>query len=228
MQNHRLKELGLSWTGRPLDAGPLPAFFYFALSAEESLHTQPYCQPVHTLQNTSFRCFSLDLPFHTGQQNPNQAIIEWAANQNATHPFIRKCVQAVDTLFDSQLINADHLYCGGLSRGGYAALHLAAADPRFKAVVGFAPLTSFSDEPNNLIDSLIHTEIRFYIGNRDERVSTAKAFHFLQELTEAKYRNGERSPKTEMIMTPSIGHKGHGTTPGTFTDGAHWLLRKIL
>ena len=38
--------------GPPLELGPLPTFFYFALSGEESLTLNPYNQPVSFLRNS--------------------------------------------------------------------------------------------------------------------------------------------------------------------------------
>lgn len=235
---NQIEHLGVSWIGRPAEEGPLPAFFYFALSGDESLTQEPYCQPIQFLSDYPIRCFSLTLPFHGEDLNPNQAIIKWAnayaQGDDPLTPFIEQCRHAVDELLKLNLIDPNHLYVGGLSRGGYAALHLAAKDPRFKAVLGYAPLTSFTAleefqskmETENLIHSLIHCSVKFYIGNRDERVGTGRAYQFIHALTEAKHYAGERSPKAEIVITPSIGHKGHGTSHASFIEGAKWILKQ--
>jgi hypothetical protein len=77
-------------------------------------------------------------------------------------------------------------------------------------------------------DKLSQKILRFYIGNRDIRVGTKECFDLLQRATHTAYETGIRSPPIEMIMTPSIGYKGHGTAPQSFQEGAEWLHQKLL
>lgn len=237
MQSQHLKDLGLAWTGKPLDAGMLPAFFYFALTADESLHLDPFCQPVNFLKDAPMRCFSLTLPFHGEGIDPKNSMALWAEavrnGEDFLSPFLEKCVQAVDALIEMKLVDPAHLFVGGLSRGGFVALHLAARDPRFRAILGFAPLTKlpnlaeFKDvviQSDEFMEKLVAPAVRFYIGNRDERVSTESAVAFILALTEAKHLHGQRSPQAEIIITPSIGYKGHGTSTQSFNSGAQWII----
>jgi len=66
----------------------------------------------------------------------------------------------------------------------------------------------------------------YLIGNYDTRVGTEKCFQTIQELTEASIEAGIRTPPVELIIGPSIGHKGHGTPPERFKAGIDWLRRQ--
>ena len=131
----------------------------------------------------------------------------------------------------------------GLSRGGLIASLVAEKFPEVRGIVGFAPMTALSaakefkdlsDDPRvqafnleNHIPSLCEQKIRFYIGNRDLRVGTDRCFRLVQLLTEQAFQNGFRSPPIEMIISPSIGHLGHGTAKEAFHDGALWLGKQM-
>jgi esterase FrsA len=95
------------------------------------------------------------------------------------------------------------------------------AAKEFKELENKEHLERFNLE--NHISSLCEQSIRFYIGNRDIRVGTDRCFHLVQQLTEQAFQNGVRSPPIELIISPSIGHMGHGTSKEIFHDGAHWL-----
>lgn len=223
-----LHKQGIAWTGPPLEHGPLPAFFYFALTGEESLHLDPYNQPIQQLKNHPIRCYSLTIPHHEAGAHPDASmhILREKSEENVdfVEPFIQEIISAVDFLIERDLIDLDQLYTGGLSRGGFIALHLAAQDPRFKAVLAYAPVIKFGKwNCEDLIESLGDKKVRIYIGNRDERVSTDLVYSFFRKLTEHKYSIGQRSPKAEMVISPSIGFKGHGTSPEVFRAGADWI-----
>ena len=128
----------------------------------------------------------------------------------------------------------------GLSRGGFVASHLAAEEERFKAILQFAPLTSLSKAKDfetiahhplvqnldvlHLAKKLANRRIRFYIGNKDTRVHTQSCFDFAMNLVE---HSTLRSPQIELIMTPSIGQMGHGTSPEAFRQGIEWLADNL-
>lgn len=235
------------YTGPSLEEGKLPALFYFALSGPESLGLDPYNQPVVALSESAIRVYSITLPFHGPGFENKQAMGRWAQEIEQGHNlialFIQQVSEVVSFLIASDYIDPEHLAVAGLSRGGFMATHLAAADPRFRFLLGFAPATDISmlSEFKNishhsflhaldlaqLIPQLVHTSIRFYIGNRDELVGTQSCVSFLLNLTEAAYLNGIRSPPIELIMTPSIGHKGHGTSPQAFYEGAAWIRTQL-
>lgn len=247
LQNKALKcGTTVYFKGLPLEMGPLPAFFYFSLSGHDSLCLEPFNQPASFLQGDDLRIFSISLPYHD-EENKRQVMKTWAKKFQEGHdfitPFIDSANQAIEELIDIDVIDGDHLAVGGLSRGSFIATHLAARSPRIKALLGFAPLTRLNvsasfreflhapllDKLNifHLMEPLQNTAVRFYIGNRDTMVQTTACFDFVRQLTDSIYDSGCRSPQVELIISPSIGHKGHGTPSERFKDGAHWIKTQL-
>lgn len=237
-------EPSIAYVGPDFKLGKLPAVVYFSLSKEDSLGLDPYNQPVQFLQGKGTRVFSFTLPGH-GEGFDNKQGMQFWADALAKNPkffsdFIEECSQVIDRLILKEIIDPENLSVAGLSRGSFIAVHLAAINPNIKTILGFAPLTfldhlhefhpEFDYKPynlNGLIDKLIGKALRFYIGNHDTRVGTAKTFNFIKELSDKSYVSGIRSPQVELIITPSVGQHGHGTLPHTFQDGITWLLSKL-
>jgi len=235
------------YQGPRVSEGPLPAFMYFALSGEESLCQEPINGPAASLKEENIRCFSFSLPHHDSSVSAKDAIKIWKQEFEKGidffTPFIRRSKESIEFLIREKIIDPEHLYLGGLSRGGFSALFLAANIPEVKGCVTFAPVTklalseSFVDIDHHVvnrdldIDELKHAlskiAHRIYIGNRDRLVKTEECFRFLQLLTETAYQSGIRSPEIEMVISPSIGHRGHGTPPKIFRDGAEWIKEKL-
>lgn len=220
------------YKGPPLSDGLLPAVIYFALSAEESLSLDPYNQPIVLLKNKPVRIFSFTLPFHGPQCDNKEVMKHWAKELEAGHnfisPFIQEIKNEINQLIDEGIIDLDRLAVMGLSRGAFVASHLAAAMPCIQTVLGFAPLVSLQPlSLETIAPALVGKNLRFYIGNRDTRVGTAKCFSFIHHLTELSWHAGHRSPPVELILYPSFGYKGHGTSPQIFEDGIKWLINKL-
>jgi alpha-beta hydrolase superfamily lysophospholipase len=233
--------------GADIAEGLKPAILYFALSAEMSLYDDPFNQPVLEWAKNGIRVFSWDLPFHAKGMDPHQAMQHWAEefahNPLFLNHFIEACQKNIQFLIDLHLVDQASLAVAGLSRGGFIAAHLAAQNPHLKQVLGFAPLTapqpieelqSRSLEKFNeialtkLADRLSDKQVRCYIGNHDIRVGTDACYAFIKTLTEQAFAKGIRSPQAELIIYPSIGHRGHGTPPHIFLDGARWLIDQLL
>lgn len=230
--------------GPPLTQGPKPAIFYFSLSGEESLHLDPYNQPAVFLADSDIRVFSLTLPGHEGVFPHAQALKSWCegllSGTNIIDEFVESCSQVLDYLIEINLIDPKKIGVAGLSRGAYIATQLSAKDKRVQSVLGFAPLTRLEevrgiDDIKNkhllaphslesLIPELIGKSIRFYIGNYDTLVGTPHCFSFIHELSESSYLQQRKFPQVELIIYPSIGHKGHGTPPEIFQNGANWII----
>jgi esterase FrsA len=227
-------------------AGPLPALFYFALNGKDSLHLDPYNQPIQALETYPIRCFSWDLPFHAQEIDPNASLLEWDATLaqgiDFITPFIEESVQKIENLIEQGLVDRHRICLAGLSRGGFIALHLARKLPTVKCVFAFAPLTnllsfqSASTFPAHIfkslqlyehLDELLAKKIRLYIGNLDERVQTDYAYDFIRTLTKKAHLEKKRHYEYELFITPSIGHKGHGTAKEIFTQGALWGYKQV-
>ncbi|MBS0621394.1 MAG: alpha/beta hydrolase [Verrucomicrobia bacterium] len=235
----------LFFVGPPLLQGPLPAFFYFSLGGEESLLLDPFNLPAVHLQQLPLRIFSMTLPFHEESEDKHTAIAKWAEEmaqgKTPLQDFLTQAHEALLDLLEEGVIT--HIATGGLSRGGFIATHLAALEPRIKAVLGLAPMTDLSVlrdfEAINHLESvkalslsllapkLTHTHIRFYIGNRDIAVGTAACFSFIETLANVAFEARVRSPHVELFISPSIGHRGHGTPAHIFAEGAHWIGQQL-
>src|SRR5262249_48956731 len=95
----------------------------------------------------------------------------------------------------------------GQSRGGFIALHVAAADPRIRCVAAFAPVTNLlalgefqgmegSEAVNALslarsADKLAGRPIWGCIGNKDRRVGTDDAIASTRAVVEASVSQGK-------------------------------------
>jgi pimeloyl-ACP methyl ester carboxylesterase len=240
-------EIKVYHRGPALKQGPLPSIFYFSLSGEESLNLDPYNQPAMLLAEQGLRVFSLTLPGHEGVFPHKAAIKEWSdaisSGNNIIATFVETCLQALNILIDKQYVDPNYVGVAGLSRGAFIATHLAVQDPRITTVLGFAPLTTFSTMKDfesmsemslaqslsikNLIPFLIKKSVRYYIGNHDTMVNTQECFSFIHDLAEAGYQETHRFIPAELIIYPSIGHKGHGTPPEIFQDGSMWLVHQL-
>lgn len=233
--------------GPNLQIGKLPSVIYFALSGEESLALDPYNQPVNFFSSHNIRVFSFTLPAHGPGFDNRRAMQIWSQEisqgRNIIEEFIDNCIHNISFLIQEGYVDPHHIGVSGLSRGAFAAAHLASRDPRINALLGFAPLTQLGvlDEFKeishlplvkhlsimNLCLPLRDKKIRFYIGNHDTRVGTEQCFAFIKEAADLAYKHGHRSPPLELRISPSIGHKGHGTSPENFLEGAEWL-KKVL
>jgi len=240
-------DIEVFYTGPHISAGPLPTLFYFSLSAKESLCLDPFNQPVAYLSALPMRIFSITLPGHENNLPPTEALNVWAADiisgRNPIAEFIEKVKQTVEALENQGLLIPNRTAVSGLSRGAFIATHAAAVIPQFKWILGFAPLTKlagakeFQDLSHHpaveslsleyLASKLIDRTLRFYIGNLDTRVSTRNCFDFIETLSQTAFSNKIRSPSAELIISPSIGRDGHGTSQATFHEGAQWIAEKI-
>lgn len=239
-------EMEFWYLGPPLEEGPLPTFFYFSLSGEESLALAPYNQPAAFFQGQACRVFSLTLPGHGEGFDKFVAMNYWAEEMGKETYFLdfffEKCAQAISWLIQEGFVPAENLAIGGLSRGAFAAAHIAARQPSISTLLGFAPLTRLSHlkaffpylqfpkishhlnhlDLHSLVPKLSHLkQVRFYIGLEDTLVGTEHCIQLAKEMAAAKM-------DVQLVLSPSIGHGGHGTAPHIFLEGANWLKTQLI
>ncbi|HEY2811435.1 MAG TPA: alpha/beta hydrolase [Rhabdochlamydiaceae bacterium] len=240
-------DISLSFIGPDLQEGPLPALFYFALSAHESLGVDPYNQPVVYLSQLPLRIFSIDLPFHGEGLSAKEALKHWAENFHRGKDLLSACVERsasiLEELIAKHIIAPQRCAVAGLSRGALIATHVAARCKEVRWILGFAPLTKLSyskdfreikNDPSidalsieHLTPLLTHRIVRFYIGNCDQLVSTRYCFDFIEKLAKEMRAAHIHSPSAELFIKPSIGFQGHGTSKQTFHEGAQWLAEQL-
>jgi hypothetical protein len=239
--------LKIAYTGPHVASGPLPALFYFSLSAEDSLCLDPFNQPVAYLSSLPMRIFSMTLPGHENNLPPTQALDVWAkeiANgRDVIAEFVANVKLAIAALLTEGALIPESIGVAGLSRGAFLATHVAAEIAYFRWILGFAPLIqlSFASEfqevaqlplvkslsLEHLVDRITDRHVRFYIGNLDTRVGTRICFDFVEKLAQKAFENRIRSPQVELIIGPSIGRDGHGTSKEVFHEGAQWIAKKL-
>lgn len=235
--------LKTEFLGPSLDKGPLPAVFYFALSAHDSLHLDPYNQPAVFLSSPKLRIFSITLPGHDILP-PTQALQFWADEihhgRDVIHTFVEEVASYIHHLIAQHAIDPQKIGMMGLSRGAFIAAHAAALLPEISCLLGFAPLTRLENAEefqdlhverwnlSHLAEKLYNRTMRFFIGNRDKKVGTENCFQFISDLAETAFQHKISSSPIELIIGPSIGHKGHGTSPQVFREGVSWLEKKLL
>lgn len=237
----------LYYVGKDLKEGPLPTVIYFALSAKESLLTDPFNQMVAALKSFPVRIFSVDLPAHGEGLAATDALKIWAdeilAGRDPLTPFLDKTARSLQFLLEQGHILEGLTAVCGLSRGAFVATDIAARLPWIKIILGFAPLTQLkyakefqshvhheivsSLDLTRRIPQLIHKTLRFYISNRDMRVGTEECFNFISSLANYAYEEKVRAPHIELFIKPPLGHQGHGTSQEIFEEGAMWLLDKL-
>lgn len=236
-----------SFMGPDFDLGVLPGFFYFSLNAEESLSLDPFNQPVTALASQPLRVYSLTLPGHEVGQDKFKAIEflaeEIRAGRNPVENFVSRAQEVIQHLIEIGALDEERVAVGGLSRGAFYGAHLVLRDSRLKTLLGFAPMTDLSYQPafsemqdhplTKELSLLSHAKqlaskiIRFYISNRDLRVSTDRCYALVREIVENSYQLGNRSPSVELFISPPIGAQGHGTPPLIFQQGSEWLWTQL-
>jgi pimeloyl-ACP methyl ester carboxylesterase len=232
--------------GPSLEQGPLPTLIYLALSGYDSLTLDPFNQPIVGLEAFPVRVISFDLPGHGPEMNHREAPA-WLAHQlmqgnNPIAPFLATAYENILQLIDQGYIDPERIILMGVSRGGWLASLLSLMDERLRTVVAFAPIThlglcqEFQElkiaeinekySLHHLAEGFVGKELRFYIGNRDERVNTDGCVRFIRKVADLSFDKGIRSAPAELILSASIGHLGHGTPPHIFKDGANWALNQ--
>ena len=232
----------LRYLGPPPEEGPLPAVFYLALGARASLEDLPLAAPAQSLASRGMRVFSLDLPFHEQEADPQQALAHWAKQlrqgEDPLARFIERTARCIDALWQEGSLSSVSLM--GLSRGGLLAALVCAQSQHVRRLVAFAPLvrlaaarecSDLSSHVATRYDLTAHTaslagkELAVWIGNRDHRVGTASSFEWVSAVAEAQARHGHRICHAELNLRPSIGLQGHGTSEESFEQGVSWICR---
>ena len=175
---------------------------------------------------------------------PTEALRFWADEihhgRDVIHTFVQEVIAYIRHLIDQHVVVAEKIGAMGLSRGAFIASHVAAHLPEIKHILGFAPLTRLANvqefenldvdrwDLTHLAEKICNRNVRCYIGNRDMRVGTRACFEFISALANTAFEQRISSSPIELIIGPSIGHKGHGTSPEVFRQGAAWLEKKLL
>ena len=131
---------------------PAPVVVILVKNIERTLE-DPECNRMGMLlrRETGALLVSLDLPAHGADRRPDEpsaGLSGWArrlgAGEDVVAPFLPKVSAVLDFLVANGTADAKRIGVYGVSRGGFLALYLAAADPRVKWCAAFAPVTDLS------------------------------------------------------------------------------------
>ena len=145
----------------------------------------------------------------------------------------------LDHLIEVGLTDPGRVAAIGTSRGGFSALHFAAADPRVKCVAAFAPaidlgaLREFRGaeqapmtrrlDLQSLAGDLAGRALWLVIGDRDERIGTDHVIHFARRVTAESLRKGRpasrRPPCRLRAERPHDPRRAHPSRPPSGFSG---------
>jgi dienelactone hydrolase len=227
-------------------AAPAPTLFVFATAAEPTLAAAEYNQVGRLLAGDGWLCVALDVPCH-GQdvkdgEKPGD-LAGWRKRlergEELLAPFAARASAVLDHLVKQGYADPARVAACGTSRGGFAALHFAAAEPRVRSVAAFAPVTDLlllrefagTTRPeaaralalDRHADKLAGRGVWLCIGNHDERVGTDAAIAFTRRAVQAAVKKG-LPPPVELHVTATPGHTIHATA---HDEAAAWFRRQI-
>ena len=225
---------------------PAPTLFVFANRIEETLGSEHYSRSACVLMKHGFLCASLDLPCHGEDKKPGEpdGLGGWrvrvVGGDELVPGFVAKVSAVLDYLVKEGYADPQKVAACGTSRGGFMALHFAAADARVKCVAAFAPVSDLltlrefagmEQHPVtnalalvNLAEKLAGRGVWVCIGNHDERVGTDHAIAFTRKVVEACAAQ-KRPADVELHVMPVAGHTLHATA---HEEAAAWMLARMI
>lgn len=203
-----------------------------------------YGSPGRAFLEQGHRIASFDLPAHGDRVDRHGSGIAGMAALVAAglKPFdglVADGRAVIDECLRRGLAEKDGIVVAGVSRGGYCALRLAAADERVTAVAALAPVTDWraltefaaqKDRPEvaalaleNFVRELAGRRVYVAIGNQDSRVGTDACTRFVLALTEQERRAGGKSGLRYLLVDDSA---GHALASKWRAEGMQFLLKK--
>lgn len=211
----------------------------FSSTRQSALTEHPYDLAAKTFLAAGHYVLSFDLPHHGERIDRHGEGIDgmcraFLAGDDPFTRFVADGMAAIDTCLRLG-IGAGGICACGVSRAGYCALRLAAADSRITAAAGLAPVTDWRvlsewatvrHKPEVAALALEHWAldlsgkgISLLIGNQDKRVSTAACLRLGLQLFEVG------SGPTSNIEVHVVDAPGHALPDEWREAGARSLLR---
>lgn len=211
-----------------LAARPL-LLVYLSADRQSSMPDGRYGAPGKAFLEKGHRIVSFDLPAHGDRVDRRYgSSIAGLAKMVASgqKPFdtvVADGRAVIDECLRRGLAEKGGIVAAGVSRGGYCALRLAAADERISAVAAFAPATDWrevdefaaqKDSPEvaalalvNFAPQLAGRRVYIAIGNHDLRVGTDACTRLVLAITEQeRQRKVEKSGLRYLVVDDSTGH----------------------
>lgn len=232
------------WIG-DMPKKPMPTVLFLGSQVEYSISDPPYAKAVEILCKRVL-CLTIDNPGEGADAPASKArgLVFWAqslaAKKDFTGDFVRRANAVLDKLAKDGAVDRERVGVFGTSRGGFLALHLAAADPKIKAVALFAPVTNLAvlsefiptkagaqkftvTSHAKFAAKLYQTPVWLTIGPGDDRVGTHDAIDFGQMMLKAA--TAKQVPSVfELHVAPANGH----TTPAeSYEQASRWMLKQL-
>ncbi len=223
-------------------AEPAPTLIVLSGAGDETLTSAYFLQGGVPLLKQGYLCVSLDLPCH-GQDvlaGEPAGISGWRhrleAGQDLMADLNRRTKAMLDYLVENKYTNVEKIAVTGTSRGGFSALHVAAADPRIRCVAAMAPVTDLfvvtefmgmkhperaaALSVSNLANDLAARNVWLVIGDRDARVGTDNMIAFGRKLSAVAI---EKKLNTSIEIHVLAEPQGHTTPKGAAEQSAAWI-----
>lgn len=207
---------------------PAPTLFVLGADATHNLSDPNSIESGRALrEQQGFLCVSLDSPCEGGDQRPDEpwGLAGWRtrveAGEDIVADFNTRAGSVLDCLVDEGYTDPGRVVFLGISRGGFLALHVAAADPRVRAVAAIAPVTELrkleeftglDDHPLTESLALLHRAaalvdrpVWLIIGDRDHRVGTDHTIALARAISRCSEQNGAPGRVT-LHVVPADGH----------------------
>jgi len=232
---------------------PAPTLFVFGADMRGSLLGEDVNHLGRLLIPHGYVCVSLDLPCHGSDVRDGEKagdLTGWkdriVNGENIAAAFTKQFSSVLDHLIQDGITDPQQVAVSGTSRGGFIALHCAAADARVKQVIAFAPVTALSAlaefkdaethadvlalSPIHVADKLVGKQLWIVMGNDDGRVGTADCLALALEVIQKS--KGKFNPiPVEMRLVSAIGHRLHAVPTAQYgqlcaphEEAARWLL----
>lgn len=210
-----------------------------------ALTVEPYNLGVRLFLERGHRALSFDLPNHGPRADAFGEGIQgwrnaWVAGEDRFAQAVEEASAVIGRCLERGHAEAGRVVVYGISRGGYLALRLLAADARVAAAAAIAPVTDWRDLSEfaaekeraelaelrlaRYVGALAGKPIFLAIGNADERVSTLSCCRFFHELQEANAAQGHTAAPVEFHCAP-MSKAGHVVDDLWRRRGAEFLLR---
>ncbi|MBI3943510.1 MAG: hypothetical protein HY326_10900 [Chloroflexi bacterium] len=228
------------------DAGALAArpglLLSFSSTRQASLGEDPYDLPAKIFTKAGHYVLTFALPHHGERVDKyGEGITGFCASLiDGVDPFktfVADGIAAIDACLARGIDPGGRIYACGVSRSGYCAIRLAAADKRIKGVAGLAPVADWRrlkefgavrDRPEiaalmleNWVEQLAGRALYMAIGHRDDRVGTDACAHFALRFLAAEAAAGLSGGGLTFHVVES---EGHGLGNEWRAAGANFLL----
>ena len=222
-------------------AQPAPTLLLLCGVAVEALTHDDQCRVGRLLAERGWQVASLDLPCHGADTRPGEPAFlhGWRARVAQGEDIVArvqfKVNDVVAHLITARIAAPGRLVAAGISRGGFMALHAAAANPAIQAIAALAPVTDLrtlsefaglDEDPLTKRLALIHqAEVLadrrtwLMICDDDARVGTDHCIAFSRALVAAAVKR-KREPQVTLVVVPG---SGHHSFPDWHDQAAAWL-----